>query len=138
MMWSWYSITLILMQFSLVIEGRDSRAIHCLQKTRLTIFIDSREVITGMAYGIGFYGSSFLISVIRTVLRDPCYEGRLYEQLDREFIEIKDIENVQSNLEKVFHNFRYIRKDEMYNFVDEFRHRKSDGTTREIVFYLYI
>ena len=104
-----------------MINGGELKPSYCLQKTRLTIFIDSPRIGEALKR---LYSQSYryLVLVIKSVLRDPCYQGRLYDQLDRKFIEITNNgENFQSDFEKVFRIFKQTERDEIYNFVEEFR-----------------
>ena len=118
-------------------KGREWNEPLCLQKTRLTIFIDSKEVVKASYF---LKGLSYLVTVVKNVLRDPCYQGRLYNQGGQNFIEINDSDDVLYEFDNVFQGFRYIKWDEMYSFVDKLQHNLSNGSKenmREMIFYLY-
>eukprot|EP00111_Clytia_hemisphaerica_P000151 TCONS_00000351-protein len=128
-------IFLLIQLMLLVIKETEARETYCLQKTRLTVFTDV-EIL--FVYS-NRYEYPFLVSVIKTVLQDQCYEGRLYDQANRKFIEINDVEDIRSDFEKLSHNFQPIKRDEMYSFVDEFygEINNNNNDSREIIFYLY-
>ena len=115
---------------------------YCLHKTRLTIFVNLHKYpgvpLAGM---LGsqlveveernyFFNLQYFIIVVENVLRDPCYEARLYYQLEREFLEL-EVTNVKTQFEKVFENLsQYITRIEMKDFVEFFK--KVEGR-REII-----
>uniref|UniRef100_A0A7M5VAC1 Cnidarian restricted protein n=1 Tax=Clytia hemisphaerica TaxID=252671 RepID=A0A7M5VAC1_9CNID len=136
MTWLAWSKRIFLLLMLLVIKETEARETYCLQKTRLTVFTDA-EYLFGNTYS-NIYDYPFIVSVIKTVLRDQCYKGRLYDQTNRKFIKINDVEDIRSDFEKLSHNFQPIKRDEMYSFVDEFYGEiNNTNGSREIIFYLY-
>ena len=63
-----------------LVQGVSTKEHCCLNKTRLTIFIDLKE-IEQPSYGLfgvrSFYNLQYLIIAVQNVLRDPCYEARI-------------------------------------------------------------
>ena len=109
---------------------------YCLQETRLTIFIDlddfkipwvEREIMLTLA---------FLKTVVKNVLRDACYKARLFNQLNKKFVDLGDNSAVDSTLETVFQSSKYIANDQIKKFVDEYQPlEQSIINKKEIVLY---
>ena len=95
----------------LLVQGVLTKEHYCLHKTRLTIFIDLKEMGKPFYGGRRYYGANGhfhdlqnLIITVENVLRDPCYEARLYYQLEKRFLKLIDI---KTQFEKVFENLKF-------------------------------
>ena len=111
--------TVFLLFLTLVSLGQgvsDQR--YCLHKTRLTIFLNLHKYTVPLAGMLEsqlveveernyFFNLQYFIIVVENVLRDPCYEARLYYQLEKRFLELSEVTNVKTQFEKVFENLKF-------------------------------
>ena len=118
----------------LIFEGKP--ATNCRHYTTLTIFVDldrfhERYFEDPLGKDTGL---RHLITVIQNILRDPCFEGRLYNQLERRFIELDNDESMlNAHFELVFLKSNFIEKTEVLKWNENLN---TYGTRRDIIFYL--
>ena len=79
-----------------------SRQTHGLKETRINIFVDLDDgEFTRFDTIDHRIGLQFLTVVIKNILRDQCYEARLYSQLERNFVGLSNTEKTQSEFDNL-------------------------------------
>ena len=80
------SVMLILKHFTTATNTQRSDQKHCLQKTRITIFVDFEEIPQILDLFVQEFSN--IETIVQNILRDECYEAKLYYPLERKFIEL--------------------------------------------------
>ena len=99
--------------------------------TEVTTFFDLPDRLVSYEK----YVLRLFITVNKEMLRDPCYEMKLYQPLMRRSIELDNINEIDYQFEKVIDNLKQIEKIELKKYVEKLNDENMTGR-RKIILYV--